>query len=121
MTREVKSGDSYLERVKKLIPAEVSAAFLAINSSIPLKDDHNVFVASFFVILVVVCVLYLRVLENVKKISQIIFVSAVAFPIWAINIAIARIDLLQDREFLASSLLVMVTLFIPLVIRNARP
>ena len=64
---------------------------------------------------------YLRVLENVKKISQIIFVSAVAFPIWAINIAIARIDLLQDREFLASSLLVMVTLFIPLVIRNARP
>ena len=32
MEREVKPADTYAERVKKLIPAEVSAAFLAINA-----------------------------------------------------------------------------------------
>jgi hypothetical protein len=121
MTREVKSGDPYLERVKKLIPAEVSAAFLAINSSIPLDARFNVFVAIFFVILVGICVLYLHVLERVTKVAQILFISAVAFPIWAINIAINRIDFLQDHVFLASSLLILVTLFIPLAIRNPRP
>lgn len=121
MAREVKSDDTYLDRVKKLIPAEVSAAFLAINSSIPLDEKYNVFVVGFFAIFVVVCVLYLRVLERVTKVAQILFISAVAFPVWALNIAIARLDFMQDKVFLASSLLVLVTLFIPLLVREPQP
>ena len=121
MAREVESSDSYLDRVKKLIPAEVSAAFLAINSSIPLDERFNIFVIAFFLILVVICVLYLRILEGVARLAQVAFISGVAFPVWALNIAIARIDYMQDRVFLASSLLVLVTLFIPLLVRNPQP
>ena len=48
MEREVQSTDSYGDRVKKLIPAEVSAAFLAINASIPLDDNFLVYVVRLF-------------------------------------------------------------------------
>lgn len=118
MAREVESGDSYLDRVKKLIPAEVSAGFLAINSAIPLDSQFNVYVAGFFVVLVVICGMYLSMLENVASVAQIVFISIVAFPIWALNIAIARIDWMQNKVFLASSLLILVTLIIPLLVRR---
>jgi hypothetical protein len=117
--REVSPADTYMERVKKLIPAEVSAAFLAINSLIPLNSDNNVYVIFFFVILLAICVFYLRQLESVRSLVQIAFISLVAFPIWAANIAIARIDWLQPRAFLASCLLIVATLAIPLIVRKA--
>jgi hypothetical protein len=115
--REIKASDTYLDRVKKLIPAEVSAGFLAINSLIPLKSEFNLFVLGFFVALLVICILYMYRLEMVTNLFQIIFVSIVAYPIWALNISIARIEWMQDREFLAGCLLVIVTLLIPLLVK----
>lgn len=118
MAREVQPGDSYLDAVKKLIPAEVSAAYLAINSSIPLSDHFFYYALGFFLILIPVCVLYLRFIEQVSSVFQIIFISLVAFPIWAVNIAVERLEFLQTKPFLSSSLLVLVTLFIPLVVKR---
>ncbi len=118
MSREVVSSDSYLDRVKKLIPAEVSAAFLAINASIPLDEKFSAYVVGFFLVLVPICVLYLRMLEVVTSWAQIAFISGVAFPVWALNIAVDRIEFMQNKLFLSSSLLVLVTLVIPLLVRQ---
>lgn len=118
MTREVESTDSYLDRVKKLIPAEVSAAFLAINASIPLDEDAFVYVVGFFLVLIPICVLYLRSLENVTSLAQVAFISGIAFPVWALNIAVTRIEFMQNKLFLSSSLLVLVTLIIPLLVKK---
>lgn len=118
MSREVESSDSYLDRVKKLIPAEVSAAFLAINASIPLDEKFFLYVVGFFVLLIPICVLYLRMLEVVTSRAQIAFISGIAFPVWALNIAVDRIEFMQDKLFLSSSLLVLVTLVIPLLVRK---
>lgn len=115
MARQVNTSDSYLDRVKKLIPAEVSAAFLALNASIPLDDRFLIYVAGFFVILIPICVLYLRVLENVTSLRQVGFISGIAFPVWALNIAIDRLEFMQDKLFLSSGLLVLVTLLVPLI------
>ncbi|MEP9389567.1 hypothetical protein [Mesorhizobium sp. KR9-304] len=115
MAREVNTNDSYLDRVKKLIPAEVSAAFLALNASIPLDDRFLVYVIGFFVILVPICVLYLRVLEKVSSLRQVGFINGIAFPVWALNIAIDRLEFMQDKLFLSSGLLVLVTLLVPLI------
>lgn len=115
MQREVTTSDSYLDKVKKLIPAEVSAAFLAINASIPLEGSKLIFAVAFFVVLIPICVAYLRLFEQVRNWLQIAFISGVAFPVWALNIAIDRIDWLQGNLFVASGLLVLVTLIVPLL------
>ena len=114
MSREVATNDSYLDKVKKLIPAEVAAAFLAINASIPLDDSKLKFAFGFFVILIPICVAYLRVFERVSNWLQIAFISGIAFPVWALNIAIDRVEFLQGNLFIASGLLVLVTLIVPL-------
>lgn len=118
MMREIQVGDTYLDRLKKLIPAEVGAAFLTINASIPLKEDVFYYALGFFLILIPVCALYLRLLENVTSITQIAFISGIAFPIWALNIAVDRLEFMQNKLFLSSGLLVLVTLFIPLVVKK---
>ncbi|WP_457938537.1 hypothetical protein [Mesorhizobium sp. 10J20-29] len=121
MEREVKPADTYAERVKKLIPAEVSAAFLAINAMIPLDDDYLIYVIGFFVALVLISIVYLRALEQVKSAAQIGFVSLVAFPAWALSISVDRFDFMQNKLFLASGILVLVTLIIPLILKNPKP
>ena len=115
MSREVTTNDSYVDKVKKLIPAEVSAAFLAINASIPLEGSKLIFAVGFFIILIPICIAYLRLFEKVGSWLQIAFISGVAFPIWAMNIAIDRIEWLQGNLFVASGLLVLVTLIVPLM------
>jgi|GEM_PF-3783447 hypothetical protein len=116
MPREVGPTDTYLDRVKKLIPAEVSAGFLAVNSLVPLDDIFGVYVLGFGVIFALFCILYLRILEGVTNVLQLIFVSLIAFPAWAINISVARIGWLQEKIFIAPSILVLVTLTIPLLV-----
>ena len=118
MSREVTQSDSYLDKVKKLIPAEVSAAFLAINASIPLDDRNLRYVIIFFVILVPICALYLRKLENVVSVRQVLFTSGIAFPIWALNIAVDRLAFMSSKLFLPSCLLILVTLLVPLVAKG---
>ncbi len=120
MTREIEPSDTYLDKVKKLIPAEVSAGFLAVNSLVPLDEKFSFYVLGFGVIFAIFCILYLKFLEGVQRLVQIIFVSLVAFPAWAINIAVARIDWLQEKLFIAPTLLVIVTLAIPLLVERAR-
>lgn len=117
MAREVQATDSYIDRVKKLIPAEVSAAFLAINASIPLDDNYLVYVIGFFVALTIISIVYLRALEHVTSRVQTAFISLVAFPAWALNIAVDRFDFMQDKLFLGSGILVLVTLLIPLIVK----
>ena len=118
MERQVKPADTYADRVKKLIPAEVSAAFLAINASIPLDDEYLPYVIGFFIALAVISIVYLRTLENVDSPKQIAFVSLVAFPTWALSIAVDRFDFMENKLFLASGILVLVTLVIPLIVKN---
>jgi len=113
--REVNVGDPYLEKLKKLVPTEVSAAFLAINSLIPIDADNNKYVYGFFAVLVFACWLYLRDLQSVEKISQLVFTSLVAFPVWAFNIALPRFDWISDKTFVPGCVLIIVTIFSPLI------
>jgi hypothetical protein len=114
--RNLKESDAYADKVKKLIPAEVSAAFLAINSSIQFGDDYFIYSLSFFIILIPICWLYLLQFQNVGSKIQLFFTTFIAFPLWAANMAIDRIDFLADKRFLPAAGLIIVTLVAPLVI-----
>lgn len=119
MEKEITGKDTYLDRVRKLIPAEVSAGFLTINSLIPLDSDKDYIVLLFFISLVIICGLYMYKLEMIKNYLQILFVSLVAFPVWALNIAIARIEWVQTNTSVPACLLVIITLLMPLLVRGA--
>jgi hypothetical protein len=112
MPREIAPSDPYLEKIKKLIPAEVSAAYLAINTMIPSEDSAFMWVLIFSGILMILCWLYLAKFQNVTGVYQLGFTTFVAFPIWAVNISIDRFEI--DR-YVVSAALVIVTLFAPLV------
>lgn len=113
--RQVVENDGYLEKLKKLIPTEVTAAFLAINSLVPLESAKNYFVYSIAAILSIICWLYLKRLQNVTAPSQLIFTSFFAFPVWAINIMVSRVDWLVENSWLPGCILIIATVVAPLI------
>jgi di/tricarboxylate transporter len=113
--RQVDVSDPYLERLKKLIPTEVSAAFLAINSLIPLDSDKDTFAILAAIILAIVCWFYLKRLQKVTALSQLAFTSLIAFPVWATNIMISRFDWLVANSYAPSCILIVVTVVAPLI------
>jgi len=57
--------DSYSTKLLKLIPAEVSAAYLSINSFVPLHYGFDINMWVSLVVLTIFCFLYLDRLQNV--------------------------------------------------------
>ena len=113
--RQVAVSDPYLEKLKKLVPAEVSAAFLAINSLVPLDSSRNFVVEGAAAILAIVCWFYLSRLQGVRALGQLIFTSLIAFPVWAMNIMISRFDWLAANSYVPSCILIIVTVVAPLI------
>jgi hypothetical protein len=104
----------YLDRVKELVPTEVTAAFLAINSAIPLDDNYLDYLYGFFIALTIACFLYLKRLQGVQSTQELCFITLVAFPVWAFNIAVARFAFVADVTFIPACALILVTLFSPI-------
>jgi len=85
MARQITPENKYTDRLLKLVPAEIVAAFLAIKSAIP-PNTANTETASmvvFFVLLVLVP-FYLTLLLKVHSKLQIA-VSMISFVIWAFS------------------------------------
>jgi thiol:disulfide interchange protein len=104
----------YLDRVRELIPTEVTAAFVAINSLIPLDSNNLPYLFGFFLLLAIACWLYLSRFQEIASIQQLAFTTLVAFPVWAFNIAMARFEFVADKSFVAAAFLILVTVFSPL-------
>ena len=86
---------NYLERLYKIIPAELTAAYLAIASLLTDKSNmlRNVhLLLGFAVLLTVLTPFYLYRFQNVRTVSQLI-VSTISFPVWAICISTAVVTL----------------------------
>lgn len=82
-------GQQYLDKLYKIIPAEITAGYTAVSSFLwnPLAPQDNVYVLlAFGVFLTVLNPLYLRQLQGVSNKMQIV-VSTISFPIWAICIS----------------------------------
>jgi hypothetical protein len=106
------AADSYPAKLAKLIPAEVSAAYLAINSLVPASDGFSTIIWVSLVVLTIFCALYLWVVQNVTNILQIAFTTA-SFPVWALNISSTRSDAINPIAL--GVILILVTVAIPLI------
>jgi hypothetical protein len=78
-------GQQYLDKLYKIIPAEITAGYTAIASFLwdPIDPLSNINVLlGFAVFLAIINPLYLYRLQNVRNTMQIV-VSTISFPIWA--------------------------------------
>lgn len=78
-------GQQYLDKLYKIIPAEITAGYTAIASFLwdPIEPGRYLFVLlGFGIFLAVLNPLYLYRLQNVRNTMQIV-VSTISFPIWA--------------------------------------
>ena len=90
---EANSVESYLDKLFRLIPTEVTAAFLAINTLLGTEHSTaNIYLAvTSALILAALSPLFLRRFAGVKTKLQLI-TAPITFLIWASNIAIYRFD-----------------------------
>ena len=85
----------YLDRLYKIIPAEVTAAYLAVSTLLadPLNPQSNELTLLLFgIFLTLLTPFYLWILAGVRNGMQIV-VSTISFPIWAISISAAMVTL----------------------------
>jgi len=116
--RQVNStADTYSSKLLKLIPAEVSAAYLAINSLVSAEAGFDRTMQLSMLVLAILCPFYLWKLGNVTSWLQIAF-TTLSFPLWALNISASRLATLNLDWLTPTGLgvaLILVTATIPLV------
>jgi hypothetical protein len=110
--------DSFASKLAKLIPAEVSAAYLAINSIVNIDEGFSPKMWASLAALTVFCALYLWKVLGVTSQLQIAFTTA-SFPVWALNISSARLIDRIDSSTLGIAL-ILVTVAIPLIPTSPR-
>ncbi len=93
MKREVDPNlDSYLDQLFKIIPAEITGAYVAASAFLigPNPESETLMLAGFAVFLTFLVPFYLRKLQGVHNRAQLI-VSTISFPIWAASTSIVLI------------------------------
>lgn len=115
------SAQDYLDRIGKLVPAEITAGFLAVQPLLINKDDvtENFTILLMFVAFLTVLVpLYLWKLFNVTNVVQLAF-SALSFPVWAGAICAEQVIIRSDgavSNVVITLVMVGWALLIPLIV-----
>ena len=119
MARQILAGDTYRDRLIKLIPAEIVVAYLVLQQPL-ITEGSEVVILVTIAVLFVLTFFYLRLLGGVKKLTQLVF-SSLSFLIWVYSIAPEEILMDLYRPQLASIVLVLWTLLIPFFIKEQGP
>jgi hypothetical protein len=126
MARSIKPDQDYKSKLLKLIPSEIIAAYMVIHGilagqviQVGQNDLTHIVGWSVFIALLVLTPLYLVKLHNVKSRAQVIL-TTISFPVWVYTIGgpFKMAGLYQPQ--IASCILVVWTLIIPLVINTGR-
>ncbi len=115
MAREVKTGQDYKNKLLKLIPSEIVAAYMVVEGIIP--DERKLIgTAVVSVILLILIPFYLKRIYKVRRFGQHVFVM-LAFVIWiyALGGPFKFLDIWE--AWIGSAILVLYTLLIPLAYR----
>ncbi len=116
MAREIKKTDQFKERLLKLIPSEIIAAYAVIQGLV--ADQESILIYIVIGVLTLIAFIYMHKLEKVTNTWHKVVV-ALAFPIWAFTVTPEAIpESVPYNRQLAPILLVVWTLLIPLVIKN---
>lgn len=115
INRKIDDSSTYGEKLFKLIPSEIVAAFLAINGFLASDLDNNrwtLLIAS--ILLFALIPVYLQKIYKVHNFIQIIFTMG-SYAVWIYSIGGPFKDFNLYNAPLASTILVFWTLLIPLI------
>ncbi len=123
MPREISEKNGYKDKLLKLIPSEIVAAYMTIDGMIPeasATDPLPKWVSLGVLILMLALIPpYLKKFYNVQQSRQVIF-TMLAFAIWVYWLGRPFTFWVPHVTWLASILLIVWTLLIPIFI-NAAP
>ncbi len=119
MARSIKENDAFKEKLLKLIPSEIVAAYVAIQGFLQTVDQQLV-VQIVIGVLGVITFLYLHRIEQVQDLKHKLF-STATFFVWVY--AVAPEEILGEQLHnppIGSIVLILWTLLIPLVVGQGR-
>lgn len=112
MARQIRQAQRYSERLLKLIPSEIIAAWVAIQGIIPQDSGPWVMTAA-AALLMVLTPLYLRRFQGVSRPWQLA-ASTVSFLVWVYTLGGPFAYWGLYRSWFASVLLILWTVTVPL-------
>lgn len=118
MARQIREAQNYRDRLLKLIPSEIVAAYMVLSGIIPQESAKwGTLVVS--IILLAFVPLYLRRIQNVQRISQLI-VTTTSFLVWLYSLGGPFKPWGLYQPWIGSVILILWTLTMPLLI-NPKP
>ena len=91
-SRDIKPSDDYVSKLLKLLPAEITAAYLSVRAiCTPENSDNDPFIAVFAALIFLASPWYMWRVLKMKNNVQVAFLTF-SFIVWVANIEIARID-----------------------------
>ncbi len=116
MAREIKTNQKYRDRLLKLIPSEIVAAYLVLSGIIPPDAKLGTLIVS--IVLLVLVPFYLWRMHDVRRTMQLI-VTTISFAVWVYSLGglsnpFVAWDLYQP--WIGSVILILWTLIIPLAV-----
>jgi len=113
MAREIKTNQDYKNKLLKLIPSEIVAAYVVIEGIIP--DDRKLIgTIAVSLVLLILIPLYLKKIYKVQRFGQHVFVM-IAFIIWIYTLGGPFKHWNLWEAWIGSAVLILYTLLIPLV------
>ena len=113
MARQIRPTQRYGDRLLKLIPSEIIAAYVAVQGMIP-EDAGPWFLLAVTVLMMIMTPFYLKRFQGVIHSTQLA-VSTVSFLIWVYTLGGPFRFWGLYRSWFASVLLVIWTLAVPLL------
>ncbi|WP_152535747.1 hypothetical protein [Bradyrhizobium sp. Ai1a-2] len=90
-SRDIKPSDDYVTRLMKLLPAEITGAYLAIRLvSSPESNSHDKWIALFAAIIFCIAPFFMYFVLKMRQTKQIIFLT-LSYVVWISNFEIDRI------------------------------
>jgi hypothetical protein len=91
-SRDIQPTDDYVSKLLKLLPAEITAAYLSVRSiCTPENSNNDLFIAVFALLIFLAAPFYMWRVLKMKNNVQVVFLTF-SFLVWVANIEIARID-----------------------------
>jgi hypothetical protein len=114
MAREIRKDQKYKDRLLKLIPSEIVAAYIVLAGIIPIASAKwGLLIVS--VVLLILVPLYLWRIQDVKRLVQIV-VTTISFVVWIYSIGGPFLYWGIYEKWIASVVLILWTLIVPIVV-----